>query len=412
MKLSLPLTYIPSVSFPIEPIIQLPPVNYYVTLENARIGFCPLYIDDGFSHGSTSFTGSGRLMRPAEDFLVKSYSELAPVKAVPVDAYHQTEKLYRQMQKTRRINFFDPGEFLYAISYAINHSMQLNRIADETLLPPQFEFEINTDNTFSLLVNPQSTDVMIPWGANTRAYTNADVSAPGNILGKPLFWESLLSQEETPSGNIAGGFIVATEPIANATKILPWVRFKNDNLVNDPEPYLYFLDTRTANVIYPFNSIKNYNAEMDQNETLTANFGSSHGLRYTFPSSDAVSLYETAALLLTMSDAAFSQQVFPVNFTPTTMSAAQTTVVPILDSYIPNLQRPSDFTAELLVIREDFSNAAPIKITPALLKSRDIIFKVWRVTKDGKMYPVTIPPSSAFYFQLCFELWPFARYSQ
>lgn len=129
-------------------------------------------------------------------------------------------------------------------------------------------------------------------------------------------------------------------------------------------------------------------------------------LEYDFPASDALQCCDVTSIILTMNGAAFNPQVYPVNFSPETVQAAQVQTIPIIDVFYPLWSTPTDLSTNMIVVRDAFNNAAPIKINPSLLKERSIKFKLYYITKDGRMHEMYIPRGSPFTFQLCFELTP------
>lgn len=125
---------------------------------------------------------------------------------------------------------------------------------------------------------------------------------------------------------------------------------------------------------------------------------------YHFTDSDAVTISSVRSICLTMTGGNFNQQVFPVNVTPSQLAAAQTTNIPILEVYYPVWSRPSDMTTDMIISRESFSNAAPIEISPYLLRERTLTFKLFYITSKGEKREMLIPDESPFTFQICFEL--------
>ena len=129
-------------------------------------------------------------------------------------------------------------------------------------------------------------------------------------------------------------------------------------------------------------------------------------ITYHFLGSDMLQTNDVTSIILTMNGGAFNPQVFPINFAATTAQAAQVQTIPIIDVYYPLWSTPIDLSSNLVVVRNAFEDAAPIKINPSLLKERSIKFKLYYITKDGRMHELFIPKGTPFTFQLCFELEP------
>lgn len=167
----------------------------------------------------------------------------------------------------------------------------------------------------------------------------------------------------------------------------------------------FILETQNAKIDFTPNALTTlYKSDDEFGDTILPREHAE--ITYHFLGSDMLQTNDVTSIILTMNGGAFNPQVFPVNFAPTTVQAAQVQTIPIIDVYYPLWSTPVDLSSNLVVVRNAFEDAAPIKINPSLLKERSIKFKLYYITKDGRMHELFIPKGTPFTFQLCFELEP------
>ncbi len=285
-------------------------------------------------------------------------------------------------------------ELFKTIETAINNAISQN--VDTTAVPwfgsiPQVRLRVNSDNIISIDVYPTEGVYTMP----AHSLVNQD-----NILS---YTHDPTSDEKTPypagDGNVFSSYtICVSSSVANVLPSLPWIKRKNF-LANWPadEEYMWMLDTEQAYLSFQpdgFQMVVPYTPLWKYGTIVT----------YNFPESDAIEMTDIESIILVMNGTAFNQQVFPVNFTPSSAVAAQIGTIPIIEVYYPAWDKPSDKTSTLIVKRDEFSNTAPININPSLLKERTIKFKLFYITSKGEMREILIPRESPFSFQIAFEL--------
>ena len=281
---------------------------------------------------------------------------------------------------------------------AINNALQANLEdyhGSHDSPTPQISFQVESDNTITLRCLPRGVYTVLP-----------PSSPPVQVDDTPFIFRESIGADRYHADN---GWIVANEELRNMLPSLPWIKthieLPESSTVIWPE-YVYILDTREANVDITQNycQIMSGTSSDPGSKALTPHYVSL--VSYHFITSDVMSLTNISSFVVTLNGASFNEQVYPVNFTATTASAMQTGTVPIIEVYYPVLSTPAEFTTDLIIAKDAFSNAAPIKINPALLKERVLKFKVWVIMKDGRMKEVVIPANSTLQLQVCFELFP------
>ena len=258
---------------------------------------------------------------------------------------------------------------------------------------------VNEDNTFSLKCEFCNTHSLL--------YT-PEYRCPNDVIknGASYVVENTSLDEKYRAVDINFGYFVGNAALAHEFPSLPWVKilpYWSDGIsMFDGEPpvdYLYVLDTKQSN--YSFTLSENICRYDSGGETFWYRYPV---YNYKFSTSDVVACSDISSVVLTMSGASFNQMVYPVNMSRTTLSAAQTTTVPILDVFYPFWEKPGDTKTDLIIVKENFSSAAPCNINPSLLRERSIKFKMYYITNSGEMREMFIPKDSNFSFQICFEL--------
>lgn len=283
-------------------------------------------------------------------------------------------------------------ELFRSLETAIGDSLYRNVDVDEHWLYeiPQVRPKVNSDNTVSIDVYPIEEKYAMPSNSlvskdSVLAYIN-DGQSSSNSTPFPAGRENQFSAYT----------ICVSSSIARLLPSLPWLK-RTNFLTGWPEEFMWLLNTDEANVTFQPNAF----------QMLFPGTGHwKHGtiVTYNFPESDAIVMSDVESILLVMNGTSFNQQVFPVNFTDTTRSAAQIGTIPIIEVYYPAWTKPSDRTSTLIVKRDEFTNSAPININPSLLKERVIKFKLYYITSSGEMREILIPRESPFSFQIAFEL--------
>ena len=380
MKMFLPMAAIPQNSVQIEvPLESSVPLQVELT-SNLRVGFAP----GNFS----ADTGEFRLNPLHAFFQLNPMLQMTPLcftarhgtRGQPIE-YAKLERDAHE-HELRTLN-----ELIVSLNNALRTNLEDNQAEpdDPEKFAPQIWFEILSDNSIQINVLPIGSRPVLP-------PSNPDIVRSIHPI-------EYMTHYQLHPGRTDVAYIAANEQLANLFPSLPWLKTTVHGGGEFPEP-CYLLDTTQANVSIQHNYCTIVRDPGDQEKM------SCDKISFHFPASDVMTLTNISSFIVTMNGVCFNQQVYPVNFSPVTAAAAQTGVVPILEVFYPVLSSPSEFTTDLIVIKDDFSNAAPVKINPSLLRERSIKFKVWCVLKDGRMKEVVIPSTSVLSFQVCFELYP------
>ena len=376
MKLFLPMAAIPHNSVRVivpRPIIPGPTPSLPETtqvISTMRVGFATGMFnpDSGefdFEPEPVFFRDADQMVTSQVTFIAKHSREGDGVRMAQMEMREGEHEISSISELVERVN------------EAIAENLADNRRDNMRDHAPRVYLDVETDNSISMKVLPRSI------------YSACPCSQPPLVDDERPF--KFYSDRICTSDYYDVFYLVGNEDFANMFPSLPWIK-THLSLPNYPNP-AYLLDTTQAKV-----GIQSNYVEMEE--------ATSSLLTLHFTGSDVTTLSNISSFIVTMNGASFNQQVYPINFQANTASAAQTTTVPIVEVYYPVFQNPSDLTTDLIVIKDAFSDAAPIAINPGLLKERTIKFKVWRVLKDGRMKEVVIPASSVFCMQLCFELFP------
>lgn len=383
MKLQVPLTQLPAVTVPVTGWRQHPLTSVYLVDLPLKVLIVPYDIIHG--ENSTSDACWNTAPRPVSFYVNTVYNEtmggLNPGEYELRRGYHEFHSMQNFMQmfsdfvQTAANNSFDFDN--------INYHGNFKRVATPN-------FQVLSDNTIRLRVTGVSTGNVVPYGYNNGTTGNSSF---------------LMLDDGNHSPNTFHQYYIAVnEELRNSLPTLPWLRYPLPSWVDatdwDGTPYMYVLETSAVQVT---REVGNYE--------FTRPFPSSDPtvfkgtvLNYNFAESDAITNVDINSLVLCMNGVAFNQQVFPVNYSLATARQAQTGTIPIIEVYYPLWQRPSDKTGMLIIKNDTFSDAAPIKINPSLLRERNIKFKLMCITSRGVMKEVSIPKNLPFTFQIAFEL--------
>lgn len=218
------------------------------------------------------------------------------------------------------------------------------------------------------------------------------------------------------SSYIYGFSIVVNRYVRDMLPALPWRIVDNRTLTpfnsatgegtqiarwadqNYGDPYFYVLDTTTAEFSVQEDQVRSaYNSTTGES-LVTAD------VLYSFNNFALISMVPVTSFIVTLEGIGMTQQVFPVNINVTSESAGTTTVVPIIETYYPLWETIKDTSTNLVVIKDQFSNAAPIVADASALFERNIRFSVYYIDTKGRMTMLKIPPNTVLSFQVCFSI--------
>lgn len=127
-------------------------------------------------------------------------------------------------------------------------------------------------------------------------------------------------------------------------------------------------------------------------------------LNFTWDNLPTVILSPITSFVLTLAGARVSDEIQPVNVADNALGSAQLSTIPIIENYYSTASTLRDLHDELIVIRDQVTNAATYTLANTGGEERTLKFAVKYITKDGKLHQVYIPPNGVFTLQLTFIL--------
>lgn len=330
--------------------------------------------------------------------------------------FNELIRLYSDIGKIR---FFSIDELCNFLTTNLQEVLQqILRYADPSIYSTQSQFPHffpTADGRLSLIHETRSQpDMMLP--IHNELFTEYSNRSRDNA---PIFWKVVDSDGHVTSlaspGNYFGYSIVVNRYIRDMLPALPWVKIDNSLLTPfDPETgagesiigweemnygdsTFYILDTSR--------SILTVNKDV-----VTSAWGGtlstciSCQLIYTFDNFDLTSIIPISAFVVVMDGVGMTSQTYPVNISSGNGSSALTTSIPIIEVYYPLWQSVSDLSTNLIIIKDQFSNTAPVVIDPNALRERNIKFSVYYITTSGGMELLKIPPGTCLSMQVCFSI--------
>ena len=335
---------------------------------------------------------------PDGTFRVESSGFFVPISSITESQLHiacedilssvNQEQTLRELAFKHEYTFKSITELLKCCSDNINRALQAEAANTQRNPVPVLSFHCESDNTISLIWRSKHAGGITAAPAYTYQFFN-----PSDANEMPVY---------THAGNAAVGsyteqFLIAGDDhFRNLLPSLPWVKCMNRGMLpNLRESYFWFLDTRKANVSTTADPLSYTDGRTEYTGTC---------IKYNFVGTDAVTNTDINNILVSMSGVAYNQQVYPINPVSSNLAAALTTTIPIIDSFIPFWNTPSEMSSEMVVSKTDFSNSAPVNINPSLLKERIIKFKFYYTDKRGRMHELTISPESDILIQIVVAL--------
>lgn len=127
-------------------------------------------------------------------------------------------------------------------------------------------------------------------------------------------------------------------------------------------------------------------------------------LNFTWDNLPTVTLSPISSFVLTLAGARVTDEIQPVNVADNALASAQLSTIPIIENYYSTASTLRDLHDELIVIRDQVTNAATYTLANTGGEERTLKFAVKYITKDGKLHQVYIPPNGVFTLQLTFIL--------
>lgn len=405
MKMSVPLCKIPQVEVTIDPNA---PINYsYIpsdvrTLQTNLLGTIIVADKD-------HVTGEIRRKWGDVPTCLFNYDELQYCAALTGVEGAQQSSMEPRILKQKEVekgyhNFQSINDFISFFNSFLLNIIKKN-VPLNTSDIPNIYLELNANNTLSLkcfpVINsdgnffiPYARNGLDPYSRSPKSPYLVKTSGDGGVTWEPFVadtWSSV--------------FFMFNRAVVDLMPILPWIKVrKGDDLLSGvniwDDDYYYILDTSDTKI-----EVDQMNLETFNSRNAPYFFQRTSLISYHFLESQAISLSNISSILVMMRGAAFNQPVHPVNFKNTTdPTQAQTSIVPIIEVYYPFWTSTADATADLIISKTNFLDSLPIRISPNLLKERNIRFKLYYLTKTGFLREVIIPFSKTFSMQIAFSL--------
>lgn len=307
------------------------------------------------------------------------------------------QKCLNETLKEADSTHFSP-KYYYPSIVARNNVLVLqyvNRGCPYTILPAH-------DDVFSTsgsVTQPTRTWVRVvsPTGEQTTHYTGSDyISCYSIVVNKcvrDLFpglpWRRV-------DNSVLSPFTVTTSasvPSVSGQSIPTW------EALNDGDSMMYVLDTTKSDL-----NITNDEVRSVENLDPTINNSIlSAKAEFIFQGYNALSSINISSFIVVLDGISLTQQTFPVNVSPNNASSAQLGVIPIIENFFPQWNSINDLSTNMVVIKDAFTNAAPILLDRTALFERNMRFSVYYITKDGKMHLLTMKPGTVLSIQICYS---------
>lgn len=404
MKLSLPLSDVPQIEIPLRSGSE---INSDASSSVVETDLCgSLFV--GTKDGST---GEFLERVPLEYNIIRprSIREARYAKAIVNGMYDSSDETVHLKDKEVKEGYHMLDRISDLI-YLLNNLIK-DIIANNTqLLVPDYPlifFELNSNNSISLVCNPVITDigkVIYPFCDQldtTREKPKAPYMMKFSQMGPDGPWEPFVTDGYVPI------FFIFNRAVVNLIPVLPWKKCIVKKLavtplrIPWPDNEFYILDTTAANIDFDQHGLELFNSACSPHT-----FQKCSPIRYNFSDSDVMSISSISSFVVLMRGVGFNQPVYPVNFKGMTdVSQAQTTQIPVIEVYYPFWQKTSDATSELIISKSNFRDSIPIEISPSLFRERNIRFKIFYITKNGNLRDVIIPMTKPFTMQIAFAIW-------
>lgn len=413
-KMSVPLGRMPVAQVEITNPIQFNSVGRGMSTK-AQIGIWPFYLT-----GNGQVKGGYAPLFPEARYLTNLLYPMTIEIPEPFDSVSYKEKIKR-VSEEGVWNFESVDEvcdFLSTnLSYVISGLLQrANPEFASDMWMYKYIFYPIGENIALRYENHGKIYSLLPFSRQLFHYlAEEDYAIPS---GRMMFAEGVTGSGETTVGYSGVNYVYPLSIIGNRylrdmLPALPWRVIDNRELVPfvpatgegqsvpglpSNDPYFYVLDTSAAEV--EINQLSRLCMT-----TLPGEYLKTSDVIYRFNNFALISMLPISSFIVTFEGVAMTQQVYPINVNSSTESSGTTTVVPIIETYYPIWQQIKDTSTNLVVVKDQFSNAAPIVADPMILTERNIRFTVYYVDNKGRMRPLRIPPNTVFSIQVCFSIY-------
>lgn len=122
-------------------------------------------------------------------------------------------------------------------------------------------------------------------------------------------------------------------------------------------------------------------------------------LTFTWPNLPVVIMSPIQSIVLVMDGVKVNNQIQPINMRQPGGSSL-TTTIPIIENYYSTASSLRDLHDELVIIKDNFTNAPVIRVDPSFGSERTMRFRLQYITKDGNLHHLYIPNNGIFSLQI------------
>ena len=137
---------------------------------------------------------------------------------------------------------------------------------------------------------------------------------------------------------------------------------------------------------------------------LPSEFIGNTRLTFSWPNLPIVIMSPIQSIVLTLDGVRFNNQIQPINVQDQ-QGSSLTTSVPILETYYSMASTLRDLHDELVIVKDDFADAALFRVDPMIGSERTLRFRVQYITKDGALHQLYIPNNGTFTLQMAMCLY-------
>ena len=307
-------------------------------------------------------------------------------------------------------DFYRFAELLESINAALGE--QLSEAFDITYgFFPRMKFELNENGTITLRVTARATTTFLPDGYPNQdeIYQQSDrwICSEGlTIMKAENIHDAWWNQDALVYSPCS---VFANEILKNALSSLPWIESPVSEPIWKPggvgdSEKVFLLDTRKAKLTIGPKHVLHIHQYTGSAVDEPYKVIEVHDLCYNFMESYAATCRDVSAIALLLRNVSFPKQVFPVNIGKD-LNLSQVTTVPIVDLfYLTDTEHLNLDKTPLVSEIEDFTNSGPITMDPGCLEIRNMVWKVYYITKNGDMRELVMTAEDSFTLQVMFEI--------
>lgn len=328
---------------------------------------------------------------------------------------------YNEISKTRVYDFDTPEEVCNFLSYA--HDVCLSRMYkfcsyNTKMAMGNNDFKIYLDTATDL----NSYAVLFGAPVSKSIFSSYDSASFYNI---PVYNRGFQPSNWDPTAMYMEAYpysIVVNKYIKQLLPFLPWREYDSSmlrggnrignideggsyedgwKLMNFGDSTMFVLDME--NCVVNVHDLVRTNRG-DYNNGTREQFTQSSIIEYTFSNIVTTQISPVQSIVVMIEGMNVITQKHPINIT-SYQGSSLTTSVPILELYYPVPTSLASLHDELLIVKENFENAATTSVSVDSLKERTLIFSIGYITKNGELKKLYIPKEGTYAIQLTFGLY-------